>query len=158
MRADRARPLKSGFGGISRPLAAWAGAAGRAAAAAYSRTSCLPPEPEPEAEPSGVQRFDEAELLDGGQRRAVGELDPGGAEPDALGGARDEGDEDRRGRAGDTRVEVVLGEPVAPVAEPFRLPGEVDGVAHGFGDGRAGADRDEVAGDDERRTHRRARL
>ena len=38
----------------------------------------------------------------------------------------DEGDDDGRRGAGDAGVEVVLGEPVAAVAEPLGLPGEVD--------------------------------
>ena len=53
------------------------------------------------------------ELLDGGQRGAVAELDRAGTNPDGRGRGRGEGEDYGRGRACDARVEVVLGEPVA---------------------------------------------
>ena len=84
---------------------------------------------EAEVEAAGMQRVEQPELLDGGQRGAVPELDRAGAEPD--GGGRGGGQRQHHGRggAGHAGVEVVLGEPVAAVAEPLGLPGEVDAVA-----------------------------
>jgi hypothetical protein len=44
--------------------------------------------------------------------------------------------------AGHAELEVVLGEPVASVAEPFGLPGQVDAVPQGLGGVRTARDRD----------------
>ncbi len=97
-----------------------------------------------------MEGVDEPELLDGGQRGAVAELDRAGANPDGRGRGRGEGEDDGRGRAGHARVEVVLGEPVAGVAEALGLAGKVDAVAQGLGGGAAGGDGHEVE-DGERR-------
>ncbi len=91
-----------------------------------------------------MQGVDQAELLDRRQCGAVAELDGAGADPD---GARRRGGQGQQhgGRGpGDPRVQVVLGEPVAGVAEGLRLPGEVDAVVEGVGGGGTGRDRDEV--------------
>ena len=79
--------------------------------------------PRPRSKRPGVQRVDQAELLDRGQGGAVAELHGTGAEPD--GGGRGGGQrEDDGGRgAGHARIEVVLGEPVAGVPEASRPAG-----------------------------------
>src|SRR5436305_1178157 len=82
--------------------------------------------------PDGLQG---AELLGDHQRRVVGQHDPARADADALGGVGDVPDQHGRRRAGDPRHVVVLGEPVAVVAQPFRGAGEVQGVAQRLADG-----------------------
>ena len=83
----------------------------------------------------------------------MAELDGGRADLDALGGRGDLADQHRgrRTRDGD---EVVLGEPVAAVAPPFGVLGQVDGVAQRRRGVTALADRREV----EDRTAERSRL
>ena len=103
-----------------------------------------PERPRPRSRRPGVQRVDQAELLDRGQRGAVAELDRAGAEPDRGGGGGGQREHHRGGGAGDAGVEVVLGEPVAGVAEALGLLGEVDAVAQRLGGGGAGGDRHEV--------------
>ena len=97
-----------------------------------------------EVEAPRVQGVEQAELLDGGQRGAVPHLHRPGAEPDRRRRGGGQRQHHGRGGAGHARVEMVLGEPVAGVAEPFGLLGQVDAVAQRLGRGRAGRDRDEV--------------
>ena len=69
-----------------------------------------------------MQRLEHAELLRDHERGMVRKHDPARAEAD---GRRDRGGvgEEHRGRgAGDTGHVVVLGDPVAGVAEPLGLP------------------------------------
>src|SRR6185312_17072610 len=75
---------------------------------------------------------------------AVPHLHRAGTEPDGGGRARREGQDDRGRGAGDTRVEVVLGEPETGVAEALGLLREVDAVAQRLPGGRPGGDRDKV--------------
>ncbi|GAA2647080.1 hypothetical protein GCM10010425_66350 [Streptomyces spororaveus] len=91
-----------------------------------------------------MQRVDQAELLDRRQRGAVPELHRAGAEPDGRGRGGGQREHDRRGGPGDPRIEVVLGEPVAGIAELLGLPGEIDAVPQGLGGGGTGGDGDEV--------------
>ena len=90
-----------------------------------------------EIEAARVQGVEQAELLDCGQRGAVPHLHRTGAEPDRRRGFGGQGQDDRRGGAGHAGIEVMLGEPVAGVAEPFGLLGQVDAVAQRLG--RAGS-------------------
>jgi len=86
---------------------------------------------EPEVDPAGVQVRQQAELLRHDQRRVVAEQHRARADPDVLGGRGDSGDEHGGRRRGDTGREVVLGQPVPAVAQPFGVPGEVERVAQG---------------------------
>ena len=91
-------------------------------AADQRRSRCLrprrPPErPRPRSNRPGYSRVEQAELLDRGQRRAVAHLHRAGAEPDRRRGRRGQREHHRRARCRPPRVEVVLGEPVAGVAE-----------------------------------------
>lgn len=72
---------------------------------------------EAQVEAARVQGVDQAELLDGVQRGAVAELYGSGAEPDRGGRGGRQREHDRRGGARHPGVEVVLGEPVAGVAQ-----------------------------------------
>ena len=58
---------------------------------------------EAEVEAARVQRVEQAELLDGGQRGAVAELHGAGAEPDGGGGGGGQGQDDGGRGAGDAR-------------------------------------------------------
>ena len=75
-----------------------------------------------------MQRVDQAELLDHRQRGAVAELHGAGADPDRRGSGGSQRQHDGGGGSGDAGVEVMLGEPVAGVAEALGLLGEVDAV------------------------------
>jgi hypothetical protein len=91
-----------------------------------------------------VQRVKQAELLDGGQGGAVPHLHRPGAEPDRRRRGGGQRQHHGRGGAGHPRVEMVLGEPVASVAEPFGLLGQVDAVPQRLGRVRPGRDRDQI--------------
>ncbi len=99
---------------------------------------------QPQVDAPGVQRVDQAELLYGRQRRAVPELHRAGAEPDGRGSGGGQREHDGRGGPGHPGIEVVLGEPVAGVAELLGPPGEIDAVPQGLGGGGTGRDGDEV--------------
>ena len=60
-------------------------------------------------------------------------LDARRAQADPAGRPGDEGDGNRRGRPHHTPIEMVLGEPVALIAKPLGLLGQVDSIAEGFG-------------------------
>ncbi len=96
----------------------------------------------------GVQRREALHDRDGG---GVPELHRAGADRDGVGGGRDLADEHRRGGAGHRGV-VVLGHPVAAIAPPFGVPGEVDGVAQGGDRVATRGNRGEVE-DRQRNTH-----
>jgi hypothetical protein len=74
----------------------------------------------------------------------VAGLDRSGADPDAPGLTRHNGDEQRRCRPGHAGVEMVLSEPEPPITQPLGMPCEVDGVVQRLGDRRTGGDRGEV--------------
>ena len=99
---------------------------------------------EPEVEAAGVQRVDQAELLDRGQGGAVAHLDRTRSDPDRRGRGGGQGQYDGRRGAGDAGVEVVLGEPVPGVAEALGRLRQVDAVPQGLGGGRTRADRHQV--------------
>ncbi|WP_185658281.1 hypothetical protein [Burkholderia sp. Bp8992] len=94
---------------------------------------------EAEVDAPRIQRGQRAELLGDHERRVVRQHDAARADADRLRRARDMTDHDGGGRARDARHVVMLGQPVAPVAPAFRVPGEIDGVAERLG--RVGAGR-----------------
>src|SRR5829696_8979403 len=99
---------------------------------------------EAEVEPSREGGVEQAELLDDGQGRPVAELHTTGADPDACGDGSSEGDQDRRIGRRHAGVEVVLGEPVAVVAEPLRLLRKVDRAPERLGRRLTGGHRHQV--------------
>jgi hypothetical protein len=94
-----------------------------------------------EVDAAGVQRLEHPELLGHLQRAVVLEHHPTRAHPQALGAGGDRPDEHFRTRAGQRRRGVVLGQPVAPIAEPVAQLGQLERLLHGGGGGGAGADR-----------------
>jgi hypothetical protein len=74
---------------------------------------------------------------------------------DRRGRSRGEGEDDSWRGAGGAGVEVVLGEPVAGVAEAFCVPGQVDAVAQCLGCGAAGSDGHQVEHGERRGGHDR---
>ena len=84
---------------------------------------------DPEVDAPGVQRLEHPELLGDDQRRVVGQHHPAGADPDPLGRGGERRGEHRRRRARDPGHVVVLGDPVAVIAEPLDRSREVDRVA-----------------------------
>ncbi len=82
-----------------------------------------------EIDPPRVERLEHPELLGDDQRRVVGEHDPAGADPDLLGRVGERHHQHRRRGAGDAGHVVMLGDPVAAVAEPLDVLGELDRVA-----------------------------
>ena len=114
--------------------AATAGTSAAGASAAGTRR-CLRPAraahgaAKAEVEAPRVGRVEQAELLDDRQRGAVPHLHRAGTEPYRRRGGRGQGEHHGRGRARDARVEVVLGDPVAGVAERLGLPRQVHAVA-----------------------------
>ena len=85
--------------------------------------------PEREVDASGEQAGEQAEGLRDLQRRVVREHHPAAADADPLGGRGDRPDQGLGARPGEHRPAVVLGHPVAVVAEPVRELREVDRVA-----------------------------
>ena len=88
-----------------------------------------------EVDAAGIEGFERAELLGDLERGVVGEHDAAGADADRGGVVGDIGDENGGGGGGDAGDVVVLGEPVAGVAEAFGVLGEVAGVLEGVGGG-----------------------
>jgi hypothetical protein len=100
--------------------------------------------PDPEVDPPRVQRLQGAELLGHGERRMVRKHHPARADPDGRGGRRELAREDGRGRAGDARQAVVLGNPVPGEAKPLGVPGQVDAAAKRLADRFPGGHRAQV--------------
>src|SRR5215203_6659276 len=91
-----------------------------------------------------MQRLQYTEGLGHLERGVVGEHDPPCANPDPLRYASDLPDHDLRSRAGDARQVVVLGQPVAFVAELVSEPSKLERVAERLGAVRARTDRRDV--------------
>ena len=100
--------------------------------------------PEPEIDAAGVERVDDAELLDDRQRRVVAELHRAGPDAYVLCRPGDEAHDEGGCGPGDAGVEMVLGDPVPRVPGGFGALREVERVAQRGRRGRAGRDRDEV--------------
>ncbi len=81
---------------------------------------------EAEIDAAGKERFERAELLGDDQRGVVRQHDAAGADADGLRRGGELADDDGGGGAGDADHVVMLGDPVAGVAEGFRMAGEVD--------------------------------
>ncbi len=75
------------------------------------------------------------------ERAVVGEHDSAAADPDAAGGRRDRPDQRLGAGAGQHRATVVLGHPVAVIAERVGQPGQVDRAPQRVGAGQAFGDR-----------------
>ncbi len=75
--------------------------------------------PDPEVDPARVKRLQHPELLGDHQRRVVGQHHAAGADPHPLGPRRQGRRQDRRRGARDPGDVVVLGDPVAVIAEPL---------------------------------------
>ncbi len=93
---------------------------------------------EPEIDAAGKQRFQHLETLGDHQRRMVGQHHAAGADAEVFGDRRDLPDH-HVGRGARHGSEVVmLGEPVADIAEPIDIACQIDAVAQrgrrpGFG-------------------------
>jgi hypothetical protein len=93
--------------------------------------------PDGEVDAIGEEAGEDAEALGHLQRAVVGEHHAAAAHADARRGHRDRADQDLGARPGEHRAAVVLGEPVAVVAEVVGEAREVEGVAERVGAGRA---------------------
>jgi hypothetical protein len=78
------------------------------------------------------------------ERRMVGQHDAAGADPDALRHGRDLADHDVGRGARDGGQIMMLGDPIAGVAEAIGEPGEIEAVAQRGGTGAAGGHRRKV--------------
>ena len=94
-----------------------------------------------EVDPLAVEGGEDAELLGHLERAVVREHHAAAADPDAARPRGDLGDEDLRRGGGEHRGRVVLGDPVARVAELLGELGEVERVAKRVGAGGALGDR-----------------
>ena len=83
-----------------------------------------------------------AEVLGHLERAVVGQHDPAGADPDLRGAPGDLRNQDLGRGAGQRARVVVLGEPVARVAQPIAGLGQLEGLVDCRGGGAAVADRD----------------
>ncbi len=99
---------------------------------------------ESEVDPAWMDGVEDAELLDDRERGVVPHQDCSRADPQRAGGVGDQCDEQRRRRAGDAGVEVVLGHPVAPVAGGLGSLGEIDGVGDRLTGGGPARDGNEI--------------
>jgi hypothetical protein len=100
--------------------------------------------PDPEVDPSWVQRLQGAELLRHGEGRMVRQHHPARSDPDRRRGGGNLADQNRRGRAGDARQAVVLRDPVPREPKPLGLPGQIDAPAERFADRLPGRHRAQV--------------
>ncbi len=99
---------------------------------------------EAEIDAAREQGLQHPEALGHHQRRVVRQHDPARADPEVAGRGGDLADHDLGGRARHVGQGVVLGEPVAPVAEAVDVAGERQGVVQGPRRGGLGADEGEV--------------
>ena len=88
---------------------------------------------EAEVDAARVERLEGAELFGDGERGVVGEHHTAGADPQGGRGVGQVGDQDRRGGAGDAGHVVVLGHPVAGVAESLDVLRQLDRVGERLG-------------------------
>ena len=93
-----------------------------------------------EVDAAGVQRLEHPELLGDHQWHVVGEHHAAGADADPFGLRRQRRREHRGGGARDPRHVVVLGDPVAVIAEALGRAREVDGARQRLGVAGALAD------------------
>ena len=100
--------------------------------------------PMPRSIRAGIERLEHPELLGDDERRVVRQHHAAGADSDRLGLRGERGGEDRGRRARDPGHVVVLGDPVAVIAEPLDLLGEVDRVRQRLVVARALADDGEI--------------
>ena len=84
---------------------------------------------EPEIDAPGKERLEHLEALGHHERRMVGQHDAAGADADALGRRGDLPDHDVGRGACDRRQVMVLGDPVARVAEKVGEPREIERIA-----------------------------
>ena len=84
---------------------------------------------EAEVDAAGMQRLEHAKRFGHGQRRVIGQHDAAGADADTRRDVGHVADHDFRHGAGDQRRVVMLGEPVARVAELVGKPREIERVA-----------------------------
>ena len=99
---------------------------------------------EAQLDPSGMQRGEGAELFGDHQRGVVRQHDAAGADADAGRAGGDMGERHRGRRAGDAGQVVMLGHPVAPVAEPLDMAREVERIAQRLAGVAAFGDRGEI--------------
>ncbi len=108
----------------------------------------------PEVDAAGVERLERPELLRDHERRVVRQHDPARPDPDRRRARREiPGDDSGRG-ARDRLHVVVLGDPVALVAEPLGVSREIEAVAQRVAGGRSARDRSEVEDGEGNRSHR----
>ena len=93
--------------------------------------------PRPRSIRPGIQPAEDAEALRHLERAVVGQHHPAAAHPNPLGGRGDRAEQHLRAGAGERRGPVVLGHPVAVVAEPVGELGQVDRVPQRLRSGRA---------------------
>ena len=99
---------------------------------------------EPEIDAAGMKRRQRAELLGDDQRRVVGQHDAARADANGRGAGRDMGDHHRGRRTRDARHVVMLGEPVAVVAEALGMARQIERVLQRLGDIAAFGNRREI--------------
>ena len=99
---------------------------------------------EPEIDPAGKQRLQHLEALGDHQRRMVRQHHAAGADADMLGHRGDLPDHDIGRGARHRREIVMLGEPIADIAEAIGMARQIDAVAQRRGRLGAGGDDGEV--------------
>ena len=109
---------------------------------------------EPEIDASGKQRLQHLEAFGDRERRMVGQHHAARPDPDAAGQRRDLADHDVGRGACDRRQGVMLGDPVARVAEAGGELREIEAVAQRGGARMAGGDGGQV--EDGERKHARS--
>ena len=106
---------------------------------------------EPEIDAAGKQRLQHLEAFGHHQRRMVGQHHAAGADADVLRHRGDLPDHQVRRGARDGSKVVMLGEPIADIAEPIDMARQIDAVAQRRGGFGAGGDDGEV--EDGKRDH-----
>jgi hypothetical protein len=85
--------------------------------------------PQRQVDAAGIKRLQRAELLRNDQRRVIRQHDAAGAHANPAGAAGQVADDDRSGGARDPLHVVMLGDPVARVAQALGVARELEGVA-----------------------------
>ena len=84
---------------------------------------------QPQIDPARMQRRERAELLGDQQRSVIRQHDAAGADADAARAGRDMRQRDRGRGTGDARQVVMLGHPVAAIAQRLDMAREVERIA-----------------------------
>ena len=101
----------------------------------------MPSAPDPEIDAAGIERLQHAEGFGVFERAVMAQHHAAGTDPQMPGLGGNPGNQDLGRGAGEAGQAVMLGKPIAVVAEPIDMPGELECFMHSVGRRNPLADR-----------------